>query len=113
MILVFWVAVALVGYTYLLYPAVVFLASRFLPEPISDPSFQPTVSIIMSLYNEDPYVLAKLENLRSLSYPPGRVQLLIGSDGSTDGTNAILGETQNVPPPRSSMKSVGPARRRC
>ena len=52
--------------------------------------FRPTISIIISLYNEEDHVAGKIESVRCLDYPRDRVQILIGSDGSTDRTNAIL-----------------------
>jgi cellulose synthase/poly-beta-1,6-N-acetylglucosamine synthase-like glycosyltransferase len=95
---VFWVAVALVGYTYLVYPAAVFLASRLRPAATAgEPTCRPTISIVISLYNEEGHVANKIDNLRGLDYPRERVQILIGSDGSTDRTNAILGQLVGDP----------------
>ena len=90
MSLVLWAAATIVLYTYVGYPALVFAASRLRSVPAGDLSFRPTISIIISLYNEEDHVAGKIESVRCLDYPRDRVQILIGSDGSTDRTNAIL-----------------------
>jgi cellulose synthase/poly-beta-1,6-N-acetylglucosamine synthase-like glycosyltransferase len=90
MAVLFWASVAIVVYTYVVYPAAVYLASRFRPERTPDKPSQPAVSVVISLYNEEVNVEAKIASLRALDYPPGLVQILIGSDGSTDRTNELL-----------------------
>jgi cellulose synthase/poly-beta-1,6-N-acetylglucosamine synthase-like glycosyltransferase len=52
----------------------------------------PTVSILMSVRNEEQTLPAKLDNLRRLDYPRNRVQIVVVSDGSSDGTARILRE---------------------
>jgi cellulose synthase/poly-beta-1,6-N-acetylglucosamine synthase-like glycosyltransferase len=44
----------------------------------------------VSVYNEEKHIAARLANLTALDYPADRVEFLIGSDGSTDATEAIL-----------------------
>ena len=96
MTLVFWASAAIVLYTYVCYPAIVFLASRRRPRLRGDLSFQPSISIIVSLYNEEGHVASKIESLQHIDYPRDRMQVLIGSDGSTDRTNAILKDRAHV-----------------
>ncbi|MEI7907181.1 MAG: glycosyltransferase family 2 protein, partial [Bacteroidota bacterium] len=57
-----------------------------------------TISVIISAYNEESIIRQRIENLLSLDYPKEKVEILIGSDGSSDGTNAIAAEyaSQNV-----------------
>jgi poly-beta-1,6-N-acetyl-D-glucosamine synthase len=88
--LLFWSAVLVVGYTYFLYPLAVYLGSRLRPEAVRDPTTVPSISIVISLFNEETRVEDKIRNLRALDYPADRVQILLGSDGSTDRTNENL-----------------------
>ncbi len=94
----FWVAAAIVVYTYLGYPAAVYVASRFRPERAPDGPFEPAVSVLISLYNEEANVPVKLESLRALDYPRDLVQIIIGSDGSTDRTNDVLRQESALHP---------------
>jgi len=56
---------------------------------------QPTISIIISAYNEENIIEEKIQNLKSLHYDKNRIEFLIGSDGSTDKTAEILKEHQS------------------
>jgi cellulose synthase/poly-beta-1,6-N-acetylglucosamine synthase-like glycosyltransferase len=44
----------------------------------------------MSVHNEEKNIETKIQNLLELDYPQARMEILIGSDGSTDVTNQIL-----------------------
>ena len=93
--LIFWACFFLVAYTYLLYPAVVFLASsaaRLWPRVrVAREAGSPSVSLIIPAHNEERHLPAKLANLAALEYPKDRLEVLFVSDGSTDATNDILG----------------------
>lgn len=49
----------------------------------------PTVSMVIAAYNEAKVIQKKIENFLSLNYPSDKIEFHIGSDGSTDNTNAI------------------------
>lgn len=57
-----------------------------------DPAFKTTVSAIIAVHNGEAMVRAKLEGLLALSYPRELVHVIVVSDGSTDGTEAIVRE---------------------
>ncbi len=50
----------------------------------------PHVSVIMSLYNEEKVITLKLDTLLAQRYPTDKYAVYIGSDGSSDQTNAIV-----------------------
>ena len=50
----------------------------------------PTVSLLIAAYNEEKSILAKLENAKALEYPPELLEIVVVSDGSTDGTNRLV-----------------------
>jgi cellulose synthase/poly-beta-1,6-N-acetylglucosamine synthase-like glycosyltransferase len=50
----------------------------------------PGVSIVIAAHNEGPRLAARLDNLRSLDYPPARRQIIVVSDGSTDETADVV-----------------------
>jgi len=89
----FFASVALLGYSYAGYPAVLWLVSQFLREEVpfcSDPAVWPDVSIVLAAHNEEFMIGQRIENLLALDYPAERLQILIGSDGSTDRTSEIV-----------------------
>src|SRR5580704_5987578 len=85
----FWTCLCLLVYVYLIYPAMALtLASRFrVPVRRSDQLYH--VTIIVTAYNEEKCIRAKLDNLTRLNYPPEFANILVASDGSSDATNTI------------------------
>ena len=101
---IFWLAAALVGYSYLGYPAWLWLRSRWSPRPVrrssgqssrqssSQSSALPAVTAVMVVRNEEAVIARKLENLLTLDYPQAKLDLVVISDGSRDRTPAILAD---------------------
>jgi cellulose synthase/poly-beta-1,6-N-acetylglucosamine synthase-like glycosyltransferase len=87
---IFWCAVAVIGYTYAGYPIWLWLRSRLKPWPVQTGASEPFVSIVMVVRNEEKAVARKMENLLGLDYPEQNAEIVVVSDGSTDGTEAIL-----------------------
>ncbi|MCI0564195.1 MAG: glycosyltransferase family 2 protein, partial [Nitrososphaera sp.] len=50
----------------------------------------PTVSFIITAYNEEARIREKIENTLQQNYPPDRFEIVIASDCSTDGTDDIV-----------------------
>jgi poly-beta-1,6-N-acetyl-D-glucosamine synthase len=79
--------------TYVLYPLAMRSLARRRARPwkMDDATF-PTVTMVVCAHNEEGIIRRKIENFLALQYPAERLFLLVGSDGSTDATNAILAE---------------------
>lgn len=87
--LLFWLSAAVVGYTYVGYLAWLWLASQFCSRPLRTHPYSPSVTIIIAARNEARTLPAKIANLRRLRYDAG-LQIIIVSDGSSDGSEQIL-----------------------
>jgi poly-beta-1,6-N-acetyl-D-glucosamine synthase len=87
---VFWVGVALVTYSYVGYLALLWVRSRMNPHPSMRGKFEPFVSVVMVVRNEQGVLAGKIRNLLAIDYPPEKLQIVVVSDGSTDDTEAIL-----------------------
>ncbi len=88
---IFWACFGLLAYVYLGYPCVLTLLAR-LSSSLADSADFPdsTVTLIISAYNERQVIAAKLDNALALEYPSGRLEILVISDGSEDGTDEIV-----------------------
>lgn len=87
---VFWVSVFLILYTYGIYRYVLeALALVYRVKLECDPGYRPSVSVIVAARNEEANIAGRIRNLLELDYPPGLLEIIIGSDGSTDGTVRI------------------------
>jgi len=82
----FWVSVLLVGYTYLGYPALMGAWAALRSRPPRSLGGKPMVSVVIVAHNEAMRIAGRLENLLALDYPRDRFEVLLASDGSTDGT---------------------------
>ncbi len=79
----FWVFFAYAGY-----PLGLWLLRRFSPRPLARGPQAPPVSILISVYNGERELAAKLEHTLGLDYP-GELEVIVASDGSTDRSDAI------------------------
>ena len=91
----FWLCFFVILFVYLGYPLL--LASGVLGEPrrIQKREFLPKVSVIIPAHNEEKSIREKIENLLQLNYPPERLEILVGNDGSQDRTASILNSVNN------------------
>ena len=80
-------------YSYVGFPLLVALRARLRPRAWHmDETYHPSVSIILPVFNEALVIRRCLDSLLHLNYPSDRLEILCGSDGSTDETNAILND---------------------
>lgn len=83
-------ALALLVYTYAGYPLLLLVWARLAPRgPKTNTEFEPTVSVCLAVHNGERYLAEKIRSLFALDYPPGKLEILVCSDGSTDGTVAL------------------------
>lgn len=87
---VFWFSLALVAYAYVGYAMLLAFLAKFRTRPIKAAPIQPQISILIAAHNEQANLPRKLAGLYGLSYPQDRLEIVVASDGSTDGTNEIL-----------------------
>lgn len=96
-VLLFWFAFSALVFSYLVFPVILLIFSRFkkihLTKYTPDDEL-PTVSILMAAYNEQDVLEEKIRSVYNTTYPANKIEFLVGSDASTDRTNAILKEAQ-------------------
>ncbi|WGS66024.1 glycosyltransferase [Marinitoga aeolica] len=56
----------------------------------------PKISILIPAYNEEKNIENKIKNILSQNYPKDKLEILIGSDGSTDRTAEKARKVENV-----------------
>jgi len=91
----FWLSVFLIIYTYVGYPVLIALIAKLIPfqgraSGISDPS----VTLLITAYNEEAVIEKKIENSLRLDYPRNRLQIIVAADGSSDRTPEIVRKFQ-------------------
>jgi cellulose synthase/poly-beta-1,6-N-acetylglucosamine synthase-like glycosyltransferase len=91
--IIFWISVFLVLHSYLFYPLIlrIFSAGRKGNiEIYSEEDDLPGVSVIISAWNEEKHIGQKIESIYKGTYPSHKVEVLIGSDASSDRTKEIV-----------------------
>jgi biofilm PGA synthesis N-glycosyltransferase PgaC len=91
MVLLFWMSCAIVVYVYFGYPALLMVWARLRPRAIGVAREPETdgVSIVIAARNEGRRLASRIDNLLKLPFP-GRRQIIVVSDGSTDDTLDVL-----------------------
>ena len=85
----FTVSWFLVFYVYFVYPILLTLFARHRSTSLKQTS-NPRVTLMFCAHNEEVVLPEKIANCQSLDYPADLLEFCVGSDGSTDGTNALL-----------------------
>jgi cellulose synthase/poly-beta-1,6-N-acetylglucosamine synthase-like glycosyltransferase len=85
---VFWASVATVAYVFAGYPATLALLRR---RPRSTRrATQPTVTVVIAAYNEVAHIGDTVRNKLAQDYPAHLLDVVVVSDGSTDGTDDVV-----------------------
>ncbi|MEO6030246.1 MAG: glycosyltransferase family 2 protein [Candidatus Binatia bacterium] len=90
MTVLFWFCAGAMAYVYVGYPVLLFLVSRVFDRRVAKAPITPTVTMVIAAYNEEEAIARKLDNSLALDYPVDRLDILVASDGSKDGTNGIV-----------------------
>ena len=88
----FWLSLLLIAHTYVLYPLILLAVNAVRrPRPeTANAAEPPHITVVVPLFDEEAVVEAKIRNLEASDYPAGRLEIVLGSDGSGDRTNEIL-----------------------
>ncbi len=84
---VFWLAAAAAAYTWAGYPLLLGLVARLAPPRVHPPGRLPRLSVLIAAHNEADVIEAKLQSTLRQRYPPDRLEVIVVSDGSDDGTD--------------------------
>jgi GT2 family glycosyltransferase len=90
-LLLFWSSVAVISYTYVVYPVLIVVRGRLAPRPYRCEDVEPTITVVIAAHNEADVIGARLDNLLACDYPRTRREILVASDGSDDATVEIAG----------------------
>ena len=97
MIYLFWICLFLLVYTYFIFPiSIIFLARK---KSLNNKFYKqedeiPSVSILIAAYNEQEVIKEKVMSIINSNLPSSKIEIIIGSDCSTDNTNEIISELE-------------------
>ena len=91
---ILWLSLSGILYTYVGYPVAMWMLARMRPRPWKTAPITPSVSIVLAVHNGAALLPRKVQHLLALDYPNIR-EIIIVSDGSTDGTSEMLAREQD------------------
>lgn len=88
--ILFWTCLGVCVWIYCGYPLLMAILAKARPRPPKRADIRPTVTLLIPAYNEASVLEEKLANSRHLDYPRELLEILVVSDGSTDGTDDLV-----------------------
>jgi hypothetical protein len=85
---IFWSAIALVAYTYALYPVLAASLSRWMGRVPHAEEITPALAVVVAAHNEESRIAARVRDILEQEYPEDDLRVIVVDDGSTDGTAA-------------------------
>ncbi len=86
----FWLCLVAGFYPYVGYPICVAFLRTFRSRPVRVAAITPTVTVVISAYNEVAHIEATVRNKLAQDYPKSQLDVAVASDGSSDGTDELL-----------------------
>ena len=85
---IFWASLAVLAYTYAGYQILIHLLAKIATRRLALASTErlPDVTVVVSAYNEQARIAARLNNLLSAEYDPDKLSIIVVDDASTDQT---------------------------
>ncbi len=95
MIIIFWIFLVAIFYTYFGYPLFLELLSLLKKTPVKKKEISPKVSLIIAAYNEEETIEEKIKNSIALQYEKNKLEIIVASDCSDDKTDIIVSKYSN------------------
>src|SRR5690606_5502491 len=93
--IIFILSCILLLHSYIFYPVSLWLLNNLIKKTYIFHSAQPSISIIISAFNEEKVIERTIRNLMKSNYNLNKLEIMVGSDNSTDATNQILENLKN------------------
>lgn len=94
--IVFWASLFIVFYSYFGYGILLYFLVKLKKLLKSSNNtkeanqFQPKVALVVAAYNEEDYIIEKIENTLALDYPEELLEIVFITDGSNDSTPDLI-----------------------
>ncbi|WP_375579295.1 glycosyltransferase family 2 protein [Marivirga tractuosa] len=98
----FWSGIGLITYTYIGYPVLLYILIKIkkifnaTERQFYTLNEMPEVSLIIACYNEREIIREKIENTLKLNYPSDKLNIYFVTDGTSDGSEAIINEYNEI-----------------
>jgi cellulose synthase/poly-beta-1,6-N-acetylglucosamine synthase-like glycosyltransferase len=87
---IFWLSAGALAWTHVGYPLAASALARHRPRRVRSQEIFPTVTVVIAAHDEETVIARRVDDLLALDYPPELVSIVVASDASSDGTDAIV-----------------------
>jgi cellulose synthase/poly-beta-1,6-N-acetylglucosamine synthase-like glycosyltransferase len=87
---IFWISVFFILYPYITYPLAMLAIGTLFPKRVKRAPQLPSMTVLIPAYNEVSCIGATIRNKLAQDYPRHKLQIIVVSDGSTDGTDDVV-----------------------
>lgn len=97
--ILFFSSVALILHTYFFYPLIVIFIFKKQKKQIIEylqTDNLPNITLLIAAYNEEAIIEQKLKSVINSTYPLSKINIIVGSDASTDKTNELILNFKNT-----------------
>jgi biofilm PGA synthesis N-glycosyltransferase PgaC len=107
----FWFSLIFIVYVYAGYPLALFILACLRSKAVlkKTPETAPRVTVVVAARNEAANIGGRIENLLDQDYPEARMEIIVVSDGSEDGTDQVVRELSQRSA-RVKLVALDPAR---
>jgi cellulose synthase/poly-beta-1,6-N-acetylglucosamine synthase-like glycosyltransferase len=88
-VVLFWASLGALAWTHALYPLAARALAAVRTRPVRTGDELPSVTLVVAAHNEEAVIERRVENLRALDYPADKLEIVVTSDASTDGTEDL------------------------
>jgi cellulose synthase/poly-beta-1,6-N-acetylglucosamine synthase-like glycosyltransferase len=88
-VVLFWLSLGALVWTHMAYPIAAWSLGHLRARPVRTDDVLPKVTVIVAAHNEGSVIERRIENLLSLDYPTDKLEIVVTSDASTDGTDEL------------------------
>ena len=90
--ILFWASLGAILWAHVGYPLAAAALAAVLRRKVAKEDITPSVSVVVAAHNEEAVIGRLLESLLAQDYPARQLEVVVASDGSTDGMDALVEE---------------------
>ena len=88
--ILFWLSIGVLAYVYVGYPLVVYVAGLVLARPVKRDDVEPTVTILITAFNEESAIAEKLANTLAIEYPKEKLRGAVAAHDKAASTELLF-----------------------
>jgi len=90
LVILFWLCLAILAWEIILFPALLALAALLFARKTKIADITPSVSVVISVHNEEKSIAEKLEDILAQDYPRDKCEIIVVDDCSNDSSAEIV-----------------------